>query len=265
MTALNNATVNAGEPDPCHRRRGGADQRDDYQQPHGGGRSAPLRAGPERDVRGEQTGGARSVRRFTAQGVVQTFQGKRAVIGDTSPVAIEAYFRFMQRMDRESIAELYELREVIEVAATVLAARRATDEDKSRAAPGGGEDGPGQRRPGDLRRRGPGVPLGHHRRRPQQVPERGHVRALRCPPCRAGPRGAQPYPLRSTPPGSAGAPAVLEAVEAGDKELAEEAMVAHMISGRGDLKSYVASHFDDPRPPSGSGPSLRTSVLTRRS
>ena len=40
--------------------------------------------------------------------------------------------------------------------------------------------------------------------------------------------------------------AVLEAVEAGDKELAEEAMVAHMISGRADLKSYVASHFEDP-------------------
>ena len=75
-----------------------------------------------------------ALRALTAQGVVQTSQGKRAVIGDTSPVAIEAYFRFMQRMDWESIAELYELREVIEVAATVLAARRATDEDKSRAA-----------------------------------------------------------------------------------------------------------------------------------
>jgi DNA-binding GntR family transcriptional regulator len=39
---------------------------------------------------------------------------------------------------------------------------------------------------------------------------------------------------------------VLEAVEAGDKDLAGEAMIVSMISERVNLESSVASHFDDP-------------------
>ena len=106
-----------------------------------------------------------ALRALAAQGVVQTSQGKRAVVGDTSPVAIEAYFRFMQRMERDCVAELYELREVIEVAAAALAARRATEDDTARARRA--VDRHGQCRSGRrcLRCRRPRLSQRHHRRR----------------------------------------------------------------------------------------------------
>ena len=74
-----------------------------------------------------------ALRSLAAQGVVQTSQGKRAVVAEFSPRAIEAYLNFVQRLDPRSALELHELREIVEGAATVLAARRATDEDKAKA------------------------------------------------------------------------------------------------------------------------------------
>ena len=70
-----------------------------------------------------------ALRTLTAQGIVKTSQGKRAVVANPDPVAMEAYFRFMRRLDARAIIELHELREVIEVRATWLAATRATDKD----------------------------------------------------------------------------------------------------------------------------------------
>ena len=73
-----------------------------------------------------------ALRALAAQGIVRTSQGKKAVVGGARPVGMEAYFRFMHHLDGDSILELYELREIIEVHATVLAAKRATTEDLDR-------------------------------------------------------------------------------------------------------------------------------------
>ncbi len=74
-----------------------------------------------------------ALRSLAAQGVVHTSQGRRAVVAELFPAAIEAYLNFMQRMDPRSALELHELREIVEVAATVLAACRATDDDTAKA------------------------------------------------------------------------------------------------------------------------------------
>ncbi len=74
-----------------------------------------------------------ALRSLSAQGIVHTSQGKRAVVTEATPLAMEAYFRYMHRLDRASILELYELREIIEVRATVIAAKRATPSELARA------------------------------------------------------------------------------------------------------------------------------------
>lgn len=70
-----------------------------------------------------------ALRTLSAQGIVKTSQGKRAVVADPQPVALEAYFKFMRRLDARAIVELYELREIVEVRAAALAAQRATSKD----------------------------------------------------------------------------------------------------------------------------------------
>jgi GntR family transcriptional repressor for pyruvate dehydrogenase complex len=70
-----------------------------------------------------------ALRTLTAQGIVKTSQGKRAVVADPQPVALEAYFKFMRRLDARAFVELYELREIVEVRAVALAAQRATPKD----------------------------------------------------------------------------------------------------------------------------------------
>src|SRR6516162_6976093 len=70
-----------------------------------------------------------ALRTLTAQGIVKTSQGKRAVVANPQPVAMEAYFKFMRQLDSQAIAELFELREIIEVRAASLAATRATETD----------------------------------------------------------------------------------------------------------------------------------------
>ena len=70
-----------------------------------------------------------ALRALTAQGIVKTSQGKRAIVANAQPVALEAYFKFMRQLDSRAIAELFELREIIEVRAASLAATRATESD----------------------------------------------------------------------------------------------------------------------------------------
>ncbi len=185
-----------------------------------------------------------ALRALAAQGVVQTSQGKRAVVGDTSPVAIEAYFRFMQRMERDCVAELYELREVIEVAAAALAARRATEEDTA-SARRAVEDMANAAQDvdayvaGDLAFHSAIIDGAHNRfltavmsalsgalHVERELGVRSRIRA-----------GGRPRAVREHR-------AVLEAVEARDAEDAELAMKAHMISGRSDLKHYLSHNLD---------------------
>lgn len=66
------------------------------------------------------------------QGVVQTQQGKRAVVSELRPVAVEDYFRFAVEAGQGTIDDLMELRLLLEVRVAGLAASRATDEDIAR-------------------------------------------------------------------------------------------------------------------------------------
>jgi GntR family transcriptional repressor for pyruvate dehydrogenase complex len=67
-----------------------------------------------------------ALRTLAAQGIIETSQGKRAVIAGLRPVAMEAYIRFMRTLDSNAVAELYELRSAVEIEAAALAARRAS-------------------------------------------------------------------------------------------------------------------------------------------
>lgn len=70
-----------------------------------------------------------ALRSLDSQGVVQTRQGKRAVVSGFRPVAVENYFKIALDADALSIEELIELRLILEVPAARLAAERATGED----------------------------------------------------------------------------------------------------------------------------------------
>lgn len=77
-----------------------------------------------------------ALRTLTAQGIVMTSQGRRAVVANGIPLVFERYFEYIQRVDRGSVLELYELREIIEVSAAALAATRATPADLENAEKG---------------------------------------------------------------------------------------------------------------------------------
>jgi DNA-binding FadR family transcriptional regulator len=68
-------------------------------------------------------------RMLAAQGVVETRQGKRAVVANNSTLALEGYFRYITATDAKAIDELYEVRISIESTAAGLAAVRASAED----------------------------------------------------------------------------------------------------------------------------------------
>jgi GntR family transcriptional repressor for pyruvate dehydrogenase complex len=74
-----------------------------------------------------------ALRTLSARGIVKTSQGKRAVVAHSESVAMAAYFKYAQQLDRSAMLELYELREVVEVQATVLAAKRIQPEELARA------------------------------------------------------------------------------------------------------------------------------------
>ncbi len=66
-----------------------------------------------------------ALRKLTNQGLVETRQGKRAVVTGLRPVAIEDYFRFAVDGDNTAYGELLELRLALESQAAALAAERA--------------------------------------------------------------------------------------------------------------------------------------------
>lgn len=70
-----------------------------------------------------------ALRTLHNQGVIKTQQGKRAVVSELTPVAMEDYFKFAVQADLGSNEELLELRLLLEVRVAGLAAARATDED----------------------------------------------------------------------------------------------------------------------------------------
>lgn len=73
-----------------------------------------------------------ALRILNNQGVVRTQQGKRAVVSQLRPVAVEDYFRFAVEAGQGTIDDLMELRLLLEVRVAGLAASRATDEDIAR-------------------------------------------------------------------------------------------------------------------------------------
>jgi GntR family transcriptional regulator, transcriptional repressor for pyruvate dehydrogenase complex len=185
-----------------------------------------------------------ALRALAAQGIVRTSQGKRAIVAETeaSAVAIEAYFRFVQRMDRKSVLELYEMREVIEVGTMALAARRASEEDTALArraveAMARAGDDVDAYVASDLAFHAAIIDAAHNRflsgvmtalaaalHVERELGARNRIRSGR------RPRAVQEHH------------AVLEAVEAHDPDRAEEAMIAHMVSGRADVRRHLSGH-----------------------
>lgn len=184
------------------------------------------------------------LRSLAAQGIVRTSQGKRAVVAEASPVAIEAYFRFVERMDRKSVLELYELREVIEVRAAALAAQRATAADVERAQrvledmAGAGDDVAAYVA-GDIAFHAAIVDAAHNRflsavmtalagalHAERELGVRNRMRA-----------GRRPSAIDEHR-------AVLRAVEARDPDAAKRAIVAHMASGRTDVRQYLSNELE---------------------
>lgn len=72
-----------------------------------------------------------ALRTLHQEGIIETSQGKRAVVGDLHPVAVENYFKFAVDSDNGAISELMELRLVLESLAARLAASRATDDERA--------------------------------------------------------------------------------------------------------------------------------------
>jgi DNA-binding FadR family transcriptional regulator len=179
------------------------------------------------------------LRTLAAQGIIRTSQGRRAVVAAASPIAIEAYFKFMGQMDRQSVLELYELREVIEVRATVLAAERATAEEMARArqaleAMAAAEHDVGNYISGDIKFHAAIVDGAHNRffsgvmtalegalHAERELGVQNRIRA-----------GKRPRAIREHH-------AILSAVEAGDLAEAERAILTHMASGRADVRRYL--------------------------
>ena len=184
------------------------------------------------------------LRALAAQGIIRTSQGRRAVVAEASPVAIEAYFRFVERMDRKSVLELYELREVIEVRATALAAQRATTADIDRArqaleAMASAGDDVEAYVTSDIAFHAAIIDAAHNRF--MSVVMTALAGALHAERelglrnrMRAGKRSSAIREHR----------AVLRAVEARDPDRAERAIVAHMASGRADTQAYLSDQIE---------------------
>lgn len=70
-----------------------------------------------------------ALRALSQQGVIQTRQGKRAVVSELRPVAVYSYFRFALESDDGAVDDLLELRLALETNAARLAALRLTEDD----------------------------------------------------------------------------------------------------------------------------------------
>ncbi len=75
-----------------------------------------------------------ALRTLSNQGIIETSQGKRAVVANLRPSAVEAYFKFAASNDQEAIGELFDVRIALETRAAGLAAEHASDEDLDRIA-----------------------------------------------------------------------------------------------------------------------------------
>ena len=73
-----------------------------------------------------------ALRTLSNQGIIETSQGKRAVVSDLRPSAVEAYFKFAASNDQDAIGELFDVRIALESRAARLAAEHATDDDLHR-------------------------------------------------------------------------------------------------------------------------------------
>lgn len=70
-----------------------------------------------------------ALRTLSNQGIIETSQGKRAVVSDLRPSAVEAYFKFAASTDQDAIGELFDVRIALETRAAGLAAEHSTDDD----------------------------------------------------------------------------------------------------------------------------------------
>ena len=73
-----------------------------------------------------------ALRTLSNQGIIETSQGKRAVVSDLRPTAVEAYFKFAASNDQDAVGELFDVRIALESRAARLAAEHATDDDLER-------------------------------------------------------------------------------------------------------------------------------------
>ena len=69
-----------------------------------------------------------ALRVLSSQGVIQTSQGRRAVVANRPSEAVEGYFKFATASDRAAIGELFEVRLALESRAAGLAAEHGTEE-----------------------------------------------------------------------------------------------------------------------------------------
>jgi GntR family transcriptional repressor for pyruvate dehydrogenase complex len=69
---------------------------------------------------------------LSSQGLIKTRQGKRALVTDLTPVAVESYFELAMEDDESAVGEVLELRLAVETRAAALAAVRRTPEQLSR-------------------------------------------------------------------------------------------------------------------------------------
>ena len=69
------------------------------------------------------------LRALGSQGIVETRQGRRAIVSDWRPRVFSIYFDLSKIQDEHATQDLYELRFTLEVRAATLAAVRRTDED----------------------------------------------------------------------------------------------------------------------------------------
>jgi DNA-binding FadR family transcriptional regulator len=73
-----------------------------------------------------------ALRVLSSQGVIQTSQGRRAVVANRPSEAVEGYFKFATASDRAAIGELFEVRIALETRAAALAADRRDAESSAR-------------------------------------------------------------------------------------------------------------------------------------
>src|SRR4051812_43214100 len=71
-----------------------------------------------------------ALRMLSSQGVIQTSQGRRAVVANRASEAIEGYFKFATASDVTAVGELFEVRIALESRAAGLAGRQATDAER---------------------------------------------------------------------------------------------------------------------------------------